>query len=360
MSATRYRANTQRGMVMDLVEALDRLPKVELHCHIEGTMRPQTVADLAAKNGRTLPVDDPADLYRYGSLDEFLSVFWLVQECLGDREDWARLAYESVLDGAAHGLVYRESFFTPARHLEMGQRLDDIVAGLEEGLAAGEQETGARVMLIADMDRAYGGQPGLEMIEGVVELKRQGKAERVIGMGMDSTELGVDPADFLPAYRLGRSSGLRLTAHQGENSPPSAIVFDVEELGAERIDHGISILDDPAAARLMRDRGIPLTVCPISNVEIANLFGSVAEHPWPQMQQAGLHVTLNTDDPAMIEDDLGKEYATLAEAHSYGFPEMVDISLAGADATWLAEDELRRLRERIITEAADLQRQLDG
>jgi adenosine deaminase len=343
---------------MDLDEALDRLPKVELHCHVEGTMRPGTVAELAAKNGRTLPVEDPADLYHYSSLDDFLSVFWLVQECLGGPDDWTRLAYESVVDGAAHGLVYRETFFTPARHLEMGQRLEDIVDGLEDGLAAAERETGARVMLIADIDRAYGGQRGLEMVDRLVELKRRGKAERVIGMGMDSTELGVDPADFLPAYHQGRSAGLRLTAHQGENSPPSSIVFDVEELGAERIDHGISILKDPAAARLLADRGIPLTVCPISNVKIANLFGSVGEHPWPRMREAGLHVTLNTDDPAMIEDDLGKEYATLAAAHGYGFAEMVDVSLAGAEATWLSDEERSRLRTRIQTAANDLERAL--
>lgn len=343
---------------MDLDEALDRLPKVELHCHIEGSMRPQTVADLAAKNGRTLPVEDPANLYHYRNLNEFLSVFWLVQESLADRDDWARLAYESVLDGAAHGLVYRETFFTPARHLAIGQRLEDIVAGLEEGIAAAERETGARVMLIADIDRAYGGQSGLELVEQLVDLKGRGAAERVIGLGMDSTELGVDPAEFLPAYRLAKQRGLRLTAHQGENSPPSAILFDVEELGAERIDHGISILDDPDVARRLAGDGIPLTVCPISNVKIANLFASVAEHPWPRMREAGLHLTLNTDDPAMIQDDLGLEYATLARAHGYGFAEMVEISLAGADATWLDDEERRRLKEGIQTEAEELQREL--
>src|SRR2546426_6596826 len=92
------------GAKMELEEALDQLPKVELHCHVEGTMRPQTVAELAAKNGRALPVEDPQDLYHYTSLDEFLSIFWLIQECLTNHEDWARLAYESVLDGAVHGL----------------------------------------------------------------------------------------------------------------------------------------------------------------------------------------------------------------------------------------------------------------
>jgi adenosine deaminase len=305
-------------------------------------------------------VEDPEDLYRYGNLDDFLSVFWLVQESLADRDDWSRLAYESVIDGAAHGLAYRETFFTPARHLEMGQKLEDIVAGLAEGLAAAEQETEAQVMLIADIDRAYGGRAGEEMVEQLVDLKRRGKAERVIGLGMDSTELGVDPAQFLPAYKLARSAGFRLTAHQGENSPPSAIVFDVDELRAERIDHGISILEDPAATRHLVDRGIPLTVCPISNVKIANLYASVADHPWTVMRQAGLHLTLNTDDPAMIDDDLGKEYATLAAAHGYGFADMVEISLAGVDATWLADDQRRALRERIRAAAEELQAALDG
>ena len=142
------------------VAAMTRLPKVELHCHVEGTMRPATVAELAARNGHALPTDDPTELYHYVSLDDFLTVFWLVQSTLGSRDDWARLAYESVLDAAACGVVYRETFFTPARHLEAGQDLADIVAGLAEGLAAGEAETGTRVMLICDMDRAYGGAAG--------------------------------------------------------------------------------------------------------------------------------------------------------------------------------------------------------
>ena len=153
--------------------ALDRLPKVESHCHIEGTMRRQTLLELAAR-GRHDLAGDPREFYRYDSLDGFLRVFWLAQSCLETRDDWARLAYESVIDGAAHGVVYRESFFTPARHLAEGQELATIVAGLEEGLAAGEAETGTRVRLICDMDRAFGGAAGLEFVERLVELKRPG------------------------------------------------------------------------------------------------------------------------------------------------------------------------------------------
>ncbi|HCO02652.1 MAG TPA: adenosine deaminase [Actinobacteria bacterium] len=348
------------GGRLTMREALDRLPKVELHCHIEGTMRPHTVAELARKNGRPFPVDDPTDLYRYTSLDSFLTVFWLVQECLADRGDWARLAYESVVDGAAHGLIYRESFFTPARHLAAGQDLGEIVAGIEEGLEAAERDTGARVLLIADIDKAYGPRAGLEMVERLIGLRSNGLAQRVIGMGMDSTELGVDPLQFREAYRLGERSGLRLTGHQGETSPPSTIWDVVEDLHCERVDHGLSILDDLEVVGRVRDRSVPLTVCPISNVKIANAVARLEDHPWPRMRAAGLHVTLNTDDPAMIDDDLGLEYAAVAEAFGYTFDDMVATSVAGVDATWLNDEEKAALRRRVTDAAADLRSLMAG
>jgi adenosine deaminase len=337
-----------------LEEALDRLPKVELHCHVEGTMRPQTVVELAKKNGRALPTEDPTDLYRYSGLHSFLEVFWLIQSCLADREDWARLAHESVVDGTAHGLAYRETFFTPARHLAMGARLEDIVAGLEEGLDAAERETGVRTMLIADIDKAHGGDAGRHLVEELIALKRAGKAERVIGVGMDSTEEGNHPSMFREAYRLAAGFGLHRTGHQGETGDPAWIADAVEGLGLERVDHGIRVMEDPALVRGLADRGLPLTVCPVSNVRIAKAVPRLEDHPFPRMRLAGLHVTLNTDDPAMIDDDLGREYAACAAAFGYGFEEMVEIALAGVDAAWLDDAQKSELRRRITAGAASL------
>ena len=322
-------------------------------------MRPATLVELATRSGRALRSSNPDELYRFTSLDDFLELFWLAQACLETRDDWARLAHESVIDGAAHGVVYRESFFTPARHLAAGQDLADIVLGLEAGLAAGEDETGTRVMLICDMDRAYGGMAGLELVERLIALRRDGSAERVIGVGMDSTELGIDPAEFAPAYRRAGAAGLRLTAHQGENSPASAIRYDVEVLLVDRIDHGISVLDDPAVAQLLVTRGIPITVCPLSNVRIANSVARLEDHPWPRMAAAGLHLTLNSDDPAFIRSDLGEEYAELARAFDYGLEAMTQIALAGVDATWLSDAEKAALRKRIGAEAASLAERLE-
>ena len=305
-----------------LATALQRLPKVELHCHIEGTMSSETLMELARRNGVALPTADPAELFHYDSLDGFLRVFWLAQSALAGREDWARLAYESLVEGAAHGVVHRESFFTPARHLDRGQALGDIVAGLDEGLAAAEAETGSRCLLIADMDRAFGPAAGLALVRQLAELRSTAAPgiERVIGVGMDSTELGIDPVSFRPAYDAARAAGFRLTAHQGENSPVSAIAACLDVLGVERVDHALSILEDPELVARVADARVPLTVCPTSNVLIANAFERLEDHSYPQMREAGLLATLNTDDPAFIDLDLGEEYRAVAEAFGWGWP----------------------------------------
>jgi adenine deaminase len=342
---------------VDVATALDRLPKVELHCHVEGTMRPRTVVELAHRNGIPLPSADPTELYRYSSLDTFLQVFWLVQSTLGRREDWARLAYESVVDGAAHGLVYRETFFTPARHLAAGQDLADIVAGLADGLGAGESETGTRVMLICDIDRAYGGPAGRELVERLVDLRRAGAAgtERVIGVGLDSTETGVDPAQFAEAFELARQAGLRRTSHQGEETPSGHIEAGLDVLGCERIDHGLSSIQDAELCKRLADQRIPLTVCPNSNVLIANAFPRLELHPYRRMRDAGLLATLNTDDPALTDLDLGREYLSVLRAFDYTWDDMVRISVDGVEATWLDDDSKRALTARVQKEGADLE-----
>jgi adenosine deaminase len=347
---------------MTLDEALEQLPKVELHCHVEGTMRPATVLELAKRNGVPLPTTDLDELYRYHSLDEFLDVFWVVQSCLATRDDWSRLAYESVIDAAAHGRVYAETFFTPARHLAGGQRLGDIVAGLAEGIEAAEAETGSRCYLIADMDKAFGPLAGRELVTGLIELRRAGApgAERLLGLGMDSTEIGVDPRSFKPAYQDARAAGLRLTAHQGEDTGPQAIAACVDVLHTERIDHGLSLMTDPALMARFAAERIPLTVCPTSNIVIANKVATLAEHPFAAMRMAGLLATLNTDDPALTDLDLGREYRAVAAAYEWGFEDMVRVAADGIEATWLDDAGKADLRRSLDEAAARLRVGLVG
>lgn len=332
----------------------DRIPKVELHCHLEGTIRPATVAELAAKHGRELAVDRVEDLYTYDSLNGFLEIFWFVQELLVEPDDWERAAYESVVDAAPHGLRYREAFFTPTRHVAAGQDLGDIVGGLTRGLEAAEAETGVRSMLICDMDRAYGGDAGLALIERLVELCSRGRADRVIGVGMDSIELGVNPADYLPAYERARSAGMRRTAHAGEDTGADNISEVLDVLGVERVDHGLSVLDDAELTKRLAAERIPLDVCPNSNVLIANKVPSLFQHPFRRMREAGLLATLNTDDPAMTDLDLGKEYRSVAEALDLSFDDLAAVALDGVEAAWLDDGDRRALRAEFERDIKDL------
>ena len=337
------------------MDAYDRLPKVELHCHVEGTVRPATVVELARKNGRSLPTDDPTELYRYDSLNSFLDIFWLVQALIVDREDWARIAYESIVDAAPHGLRYREMFFTPARHLAEGQSLASIVAGLSSGIERAERETGVRCRLICDIDRAFGPTAGLQLAEQLVALTRSGEADAVIGLGMDSTERGIDPRDFAPAFALAGSAGLNLTSHAGEDTGADNIAVALESLEISRIDHGLAIMDDPALVARVAEARIPLTVCPNSNILIANRYASLAEHPFRRMRQAGLLATLNTDDPAMTDLDLGREYRSVAAALEMPWEEMCAVALDGVEAAWLDPGEKAALRAAFEAEIAQIE-----
>lgn len=336
--------------------ALDALPKVELHCHIEGTMRPRTVIDLAGANGIPLPTADPSQLYSYESLDSFLDVFWLVQSTLMVRADWARLGYEAVVDSAAHGVIHSECFFTPARHLAAGTSLREILAGLDEGITAAEAETETTCLLIGDMDRAFGPAAGLAFVEELVGLRREGAAgaDRVIGVGMDSTELGIDSTTFLPGYQAARAGGLNLTGHQGENSTAAEVAACLTVLGLDRIDHAFPVLGDPELTERLAEERFPITICPTSNVVIARCFDRLEDHVYPRMRQAGLLATVNTDDPALSDLNLAQEYDAVAQAFGYGWDDMVAIALDGVEACWLDEPDKAALRNRIARAALEL------
>ena len=329
---------------------------MELHCHLEGAIRPGTVTELARKNGVALPVVDIRDQYHYGSLDEFLTVFWLVQSVVRDQDDWARLGYESVLDGATAGRVYAEVFVSPGRHLAAGQALGSVLEGLEAGLAAGDAEAGCQTRVIVNMDRGYGSEAGLQLVTELIGLRRAGAhgADRVIGIGMDGAELNVDPLSFAPAYREAAAAGLHRAGHQGQSSPAATIGVAAVGLGAERIDHGVTLIDDPDLVAFFADRRIPLTMCPTSNVVVARACGSVARHPLPALREAGVLVTVNTDDPALIDTDLAREYASCAAAWGWDFDQMVQLALDGVEASWLDDDGKRALSARIRTAAATL------
>jgi adenosine deaminase len=326
---------------------LRRVPKVELHCHFEGTVRPATFADLARKHGVPLPTDDVDRLYDYDSIYEFLKIFAMVSSTLQDREDFARTAFESIEDGVRLGnLKYREMFFNPTLHTKRGIPYDRVVDGLVDGIRAAETDFGVPCRLIADVYRQDAPAEALEMVEQVLAHR----PDEVIGLGMDGAEAPDPPEQFVDAYRLAGRGGLRLTAHACEDAPAVNITTCLDLLGCERIDHGYHILGDPAVVRRCRDEGITFTVCPTATAVCYFDPDDYSTHPIRQMVAEGLKVMVNSDDPSMVHTDIGSEYVKMADAAGWDAAMVRELTLAGVDGSWLSGDEKRRLRAEFETD----------
>jgi adenosine deaminase len=318
--------------------AIRPLPKVELHRHVEGTARPATVRELAAKHG--LPEPDLSRWYDYDDLTDFLAVFGTVCSVLVDAEDYRRLAYESVEDAAAAGIVHTEMFFTPHEFLSRGVSFDAAWAGLEAGAREGERDFGLTVRFIMDVDKASGPGPALEQVEMC-----RGRSDYLIGVGGDGEEAGVDDRALKPAFDLAARYGLRRTLHAGEFSARS-VADAIRHLGCERIDHGPLVLRDPELAAEAVDRRVAFTVCPSSDVIISKVYPRLGDHPLAEMLALGLIVSLGSDDPALLGYDLAQEYETVLNEGLVNPAGLRRIALNGVSACWLPEEDKSRLWQR--------------
>lgn len=325
------------------------LPKVELHVHVEGAAPATTVADLAQANGVDLGVDDPADLYRYRDLADFLRVFDLVCTTLVRADDIARVTYESLVIAAEAGVRRREMFFSPTFLLRKGVAFATIWEGIAAGVSAARTDTGIDCAMICDVDKPSGPGPARELIDLAVACDR----DLLIGVGGDAGEIDVDLAALAEPFAHARSKGLRTTMHLGEEGPAADIAVGLDVVGIERIDHGFSLLDDADLTARVADRGVACTVCPTSNRSIG-LVDSIAEHPVIAMRDAGVLVTLNSDNAAMFGIDLADEYTNIADAFGCSLDELEDFSLAAVEAAFVDDATRRDMRRDFVAEMARL------
>ncbi len=340
---------------MDYAEYLRRLPKVELHCHVEGTLRPATVADLAAKHGIALPTDDIDTIYDYDTIYEFLETFRFVNSTVIDREDFARVAYETLEDGVRSGnLRYREMFFNPTLHTTRGVPLATVVDGFIDGMRRAEAELGVGCRLIADVYRQDSVEDTMAWLEELIALDRP----EVIGLGMDAAEAPDPPEKFTAVYQRAGEAGLRRTSHACEDGPPVNITTCLDDLGCERLDHGYHILDDPEVVARCRDAGIVFTVCPTSTARVYG-WPDLLTHPINGMIEAGLKVMLNSDDPTMFHTDIGQEYVEFCGQNEHPVALVRELVLNGVDGTWLPDDEKAAMRARFVAELDALEAELD-
>lgn len=318
---------------MHVDEILRRLPKAELHLHLEGAVSALTFAELAAKHAVELPEGDPADLYTYDTLGEFLAVYSLVSASIRTRDDFARITYECLERSAASGARYVEFFFSAESHLEFmdyPQMLEGVLQGMDDAAS----DLGLPSQVIPAINRELGAARAVEF----VELVNAHREDRVVGVGLDFNEVGFPPEDFVEAFDLARSLGLHRTSHAGEVGPAANVRNGIELLDCERVDHGYNIVDDSALIAECVESQIPFTVCPTTTTfttEHRNLTDP--QHPIRKMADAGLCLTINSDDPTMFRSDLADEYAKVHHLMGFTLDEIHTCAMNSIDAAWVDE-----------------------
>jgi adenosine deaminase len=325
------------------------LPKVELHVHVEGAVAPATIAELARRNGIDLGVADPAELYRYDDLADFLRVFDLVCASLRTSADLHRVTYEALGIAAAAGVRYREMFFSPTFLMRHGVAFEAIWTGITAGIVDAETDHGIVCRMILDVHKPAGAAAADELVDLAAGCDR----DVLIGVGGDAGEVGIDLATFADPFRRARSLGFHTTMHLGEEGPAADIRIGVDVLGIERIDHGVSLIDDAALVAEVAARRIPVTACPTSNLSIG-IIDAIDQHPWPRLRDAGVLVTLNSDNAEMFAVDLADELCAARDAFDLGREELESLCLDGIDATWLDAADQASLRASFTAEIASL------
>ncbi|HEX7183504.1 MAG TPA: adenosine deaminase [Thermoanaerobaculia bacterium] len=343
-------------MSLDLF--LLRMPKVELHVHLEGSMRPAVLLELARRNGVELPAQDEAGLkkwFRFPDFEHFVQVYLTCSRALRKPEDFQLLAGDFLAEQAYQNVVYSEVHFTIATHLANGANGGEVLDALGEAVAEAERNFGVTMRLIPDVVRNVGPQ----VADRTLEWALAGRGRGVVALGLSGSEDRFPNEPFREHFETARREGLRRVAHAGENAGPESIRSVLAVCGAERIGHGVRAVEDPSLVEELRDRGIPLEVCPTSNLCLG-IVPDMASHPFDRLYRSGCQVTVHSDDPAFFSTNLTREYLRLHQAFGYSAAELAGLSLAALRHSFLPEDERASLEERFREQLDTLGRELLG
>jgi adenosine deaminase len=323
---------------------LPMLPVAELHLHIEGTLEPELLVRLAARNDMALPSTDPAVLrarYRFGSLRDFLDLYYANLSVLKREQDFYDLARAYLTRAAAAGVRRAEIFFDPQTHLGHGVPLAAVFGGFTAALADARRDDGLSADLILCFLRDLGAEAAAEMLRAALPFRDQ-----FIGVGLDSAEIGYPPALFTQVYRQAAAEGLRLVAHAGEEGGPESVREALDLLHVERVDHGVRSMEDPALVAELRDRQTALTVCPLSNVAL-RVVASMDQHVLPAMLDNNLLACVNSDDPAYFGGYVDDNLAAVRTAFSLDDAALAGLARNSFDACFAADDDKRRWKAEV-------------
>ncbi len=319
-------------MPMELDAFVRGLPKAELHVHIEGTLEPELMFTLAERNGVELAYASVAEVqaaYEFTDLQSFLDIYYQGAAVLITEQDFADLMTAYLERAHTDGVRHAEIFFDPQTHLERGIGFPIFMDGFAAAQRGAEDRLGITSSLILCFLRHLPVDSALETLEAARPY-----LDRVVGVGLDSSEVGYPPEGFAAAYEAARDLGLRAVAHAGEEGPPAYVWEALDVLRVERIDHGVRVEEDDELVERLIDGSTPLTVCPLSNVKL-RVFDTLADHNLKRLLDRGVKVTINSDDPAYFGGYIADNYLAVAEALALSREDLVRLARNSFEATFL-------------------------
>jgi adenosine deaminase len=326
-----------------------KIPKAEMHIHLEGSFEPELMFALADRNGVRLAyksVDEVRRAYQFTDLQSFLNIYYAAAQALLKEQDFYDLTWAYLQRAHAQNVRHVEPFFDPQTHTARGVAFETVLGGITRALAEGERQLGISWRLIMCFLRDLPVDAAMRTLEQALSFR-----DRITGVGLDSGEVGHPPADFVAVFERARREGLRVVAHAGEEGPPQYIWQALDALKVSRVDHGVHCMEDPRLVdRLVADR-VPLTVCPLSNVKL-RVFKTLADHPVKRMLDRGLCVTLNSDDPAYFGGYILDNYLAVAQTFALSRVEIATIARNAIQATFLDEAGKRKLLGELETVVA--------
>ena len=320
------------------------LPKAELHIHIEGSLEPELMFELAQRNNVELPYEDVEAIraaYSFDCLQDFLDVYYQGMSVLLTRQDFFDLTWAYLLRCADDNVVHTEIFFDPQGHTDRGVEFETVFEGIWAALEQGEKELGITSRVIMCFLRHLDEESAFETLEQAEPF-----LDRIVGVGLDSSELGHPPSKFKRVFDKAAGLGLKRVAHAGEEGPPEYVYEALDGLRVDRIDHGNRSLEEPALVSKLVQSQMPLTVCPQSNLRLA-VVKDMAEHPIRTMLSLGLKATVNSDDPAYFGGYINDNFNALVDAVDLRSDEILTLIRNSFESAFLPPDEIRKHLEQM-------------
>ena len=340
-----------------LAEFIRRMPKAELHIHLEGSISPRTLLELATKNGTDLAASDLVgveQLFRYDNFLGFLDVYRACARCLLKGEDFERVAYEMARDLADQNVRYAEVMLSPAQHMQRNMDFDEILGGVAGGFARANREFGIVCRPAFDFGRQF----SLEQALRAVELAQAGMDYGVVAFSIGGDEANYPPEPFVEVFAVAKAVGLHVMAHAGEVAGANSVRGAIEMLGVDRIGHGFRVLEDPELTAILARRGdITFDVCPTSNIK-TGVIATIDQHPLRRMLDAGLPITLNSDDPTLFDTTVTGEFILAADHFAFTTDEICAVALQGIRGAFMPAAERQFLLAQFKAEQTALRQEL--